>query len=147
MPKPKQITHYCEACHTKHTLIEGVWPFWNSAVRTINVGGVPTKTTYWYCNKGVDCAGCKTIHTRTGITKSLVDPQSGATYWICNKWFKQTGNGQVQWDNWSPQEVMSGVHYGEDRVARYGPDTEDHAIVHGEQVKALGEALDEIEGY
>lgn len=136
MPKPTKLTHYCQACQTKHTFIENQFPFWKSKEHN-------GETLYW-CNKGIDCAGCKTIHPKTGITKGLEHP-SGKTIWLCNKWFKRYGTGDIDWDIWSPQEVMSGVHLGEERDAAYGADSENHSIVQGEQVQNMTQALDELE--
>jgi len=133
MPKPKQLTHFCEACQVKHTFIENKWPFWNYKEQN-------GKKIYW-CNKGIDCAGCKKIHKRIGITKT-VDLPDGRVLWLCNKWFKKHGNGEIDWENWSPQEVMSGVHMGFDRDKEYGPDTENHSIVMAEQKGQMEEALD-----
>lgn len=135
MSKPKKLTHYCEACQTKHTFIENQFPFWKSKPHN-------GKTIYW-CNKGIDCAGCKTVHTKNGITKGLSHP-SGKTIWLCSKWFKRHGSGQIDFSQWSPQEVLSGVHLGEQRDPEYGADTEDHSIIHAEQEGKMEEALDEL---
>lgn len=135
MPNPKEITHYCTACQKEHTFIENEWPFWNSK----EVNG---ETIYW-CNKGIDCAGCKKVHKRNGITKSK--EKNGTTLWICAKWINGHGNGEIDWDMYSPQEVMSGVHLGMKRDKVYGEDTENHDIVHAEEVKAVDQELTELE--
>jgi len=137
MPKPKYETHFCEACQAEHKLTQNQWPFWASKI-------VGTKTLYW-CSKGIDCAGCKKIHRKSGITKGITDPVTLTTKWLCNKWFKSHGNGEIDFSQFSTQEVLSGVPYGEDRDPAFGKDTEDHSIVHTQQTEALGEALDILE--
>ena len=97
----------------------------------------------FYCNKGIDCAGCKKVHKKNGITKGINHP-SGKTLWLCAKWVDKFGNGEIDWETWSPQEVMSGVHLGEDRDKVYGEDTENHDIVQGAQVEAMEQSLDEL---
>lgn len=147
MPKPKKLNHYCVACNTEHTFIEDQFPFWyEKIIKGKYLGKVAYKSVY-YCNKGIDCSGCKSIHKREGVTKILTDPETQKTYQVCSKWFKSRGNGEVEWDNWSPQEVMSGVHFGEERVKRYGPDTEDHSVVQSQQVTDLEQVLDEVEEF
>lgn len=131
MPNPKHISHYCEACQKSHQIITDAWNYW----RTKRVG----KTKLYWCHKGIDCAGCGHVHRKNGISKLIGDK------WYCNKWFKKTGNGQIDFSQYSPQEVVSGVPYGLDRDASYGPDTEDHSIVHGAQTEALEQALIEVE--
>lgn len=147
MPKPTKLSHYCVACNEEHTFIEDQPPFWKEKKIKSRVLGESYSHTVYYCNKGIDCAGCKSIHQRTPVTKNFTNPDTGETYWVCNKWFKTTGNGEIQWDNWSPQEVMSGVHLGEARVERLGKDTEDHSIVQSQQVEDLGQVLDEVEEF
>jgi len=131
MTKP---THYCQACKKKHSL-DNTFSFWKSKQHN--------GKTIWWCNKGIDCAGCKTVHAKTGITKGLPHP-SGKTLWFCSKWFKRHGNGEIDFEQWSPQEVMSGVHLGFDREERFGADTENHDIVHGQQEGEMKQALDEL---
>jgi len=133
--KPTKITHYCEACKEKHTLIENQWPFWNQK----NQDG---RVVFW-CSKGIDCVGCKKIHKREGIIKGR--PGEHGTQWYCDRHFKTHGNGEVVWENYSPQEVLSGVHMGFERDKVYGEDTEDHTIVHNQQLKEYEQALDELE--
>ena len=137
MPKPTYTTHFCQACQTEHTLKDNQWPFWASKE-------LDGKAVYW-CSKGIDCAGCKKIHPKIGVTKGITDKQTLQTKWLCSKWFKKHGNGQIDFSQYSTQEVLSGVPYGEDRDPSFGPDTEDHSVVHTQQTEALGEALDTLE--
>lgn len=140
MPNPKQVTHFCQACRKEHSLTISAWVYWRSkpAPECDHTGCGCPQYLYW-CDKGIDCAGCGHIHRKTGISKLKGDK------WFCSKWFKKTGNGQIDWSQWSPQDVMSGVPYGLERDKAYGPDTEDHSIVHGAQVQAVEQALDELE--
>jgi len=135
MTNPKEITHYCTACKTEHTFIENEWPFWNLKM-------IDEKPVFW-CNKGLDCAGCKTVHRKNGITKSYNHP-SGMTLWLCAKHINGHGNGEIDWDMYSPQEVMSGVHLGMEREKVYGEDTENHDIVHAQELEAVDQTLQEL---
>lgn len=136
MPKPKKITHHCSACNKKHSLSEDDWEFWSHKIDEHD-------NDVWWCNKGIDCAGCQKVHKKNGQTK-LVSHPSGKTIYLCAKWAK-FGNGQIDWDTWSPQEVMSGVHLGMERDKVYGADTENHDIVQSEQEEAMDQALTELQ--
>lgn len=133
----QKVTHFCESCQEQHTLIENVWSYWRTKIQD-------GKQIYW-CARGIDCAGCHRVHEKIGVTKGVPHPETGKTIWFCQKWFKSHGNGQIDWSIWSPQEVVSAVHLGEEREKIYGPDTEDHSVVHTAQKQQMIEALTELE--
>ena len=89
------------------------------------------------------CYGCKTIHKTTGYAKGINNPDgSKETVWLCSKWAKPSApTPQQKAQNMSPEEVMSGVHYGMDRVKSMSHDSEDWSVEHKQQLDYLNEVL------
>lgn len=81
------------------------------------------------------CSGCNKTHDDVQWIG-----KGHETKWYCHK-FASPPKG-INYDNFSPQEIVSGVHLGMPRQEVWGPDTEDHSVVHAKQVQALGESLE-----
>lgn len=134
MTKPKQLIHFCEACQENHTFIEEKWPFWGKS----KIKG----KTHYYCNKGFYCSGCKTIHNTAKVGGSV--GKGNPTKWYCNKWVKSRRTS-INYDNYSPQDIVSGVHMGLPRQEVWGDDTPDYSVMQRENIKQLESTLDTLE--
>lgn len=122
---------YCIGCKKKHEIQLGFW--W-----------CKDPDGNFYCKDHFYCSGCQKVHERGFyISHRTIN---GVTGWFCEKWYRQRSKSPEQKaKNMSPEEVMSGCHYGMDRQD-YGYEAKnfDHSQVHSEQVKSLGEALDTL---
>lgn len=85
----------------------------------------------------MDCYGCGFIHkNETGFTR--IDSRGH----ICGKWAKSSSPSMSKRiENMSPEEVMSGMHFGAERDPSLPQDSENYSKVHNEQVKELQEVL------
>lgn len=97
----------------------------------------------YICNKCIYCEGCKEYHTigKYGGAKGYGNPIK----YVCFKWSKATPPSmEKRIANLSPEEVMSGVHLGNERASYFKKDTNDWGKDHQKQKEELGNALSEI---
>lgn len=97
----------------------------------------------WICNKCIYCEGCKEYHPmgKYGGARGFGHP----TRWVCFKWTKSTPKSiKSKIADMSPEEVMSGVQYGNERLGYLGKDTNDWSKEHAQEKDNLGKALDKI---
>lgn len=137
----QKTIRYCQACKKRHSLEVSSWVDWDKKI----LG----KKTVYYCPKGMDCAGCKMIHTRTpSITHcTRQDRETGEkiTGWYCEKWVGSSPPSMAQrMSGMSPQDVVSGVHLGMPRQEIWGKDTEDYSTEVAPLKQELAQALEEI---
>lgn len=139
-PKHRVERHYCSSCEKNHSLTIDSWTWW----RTAKHGN----KTLHYCNKGMDCVGCAKIHPRTPVITHVKrqHPKTGEVLdgWWCNKWVRESRRVK-RLEDYSPQEIVSGVDLGNERQEIWGDDTEDHSVVHARQMREFNKALEEVE--
>lgn len=124
----KPATHYCIGHKEKLTLDGEMW--WHK----IKEG----KKTSYLCNKCIYCEGCKEHHP---VAKygGAIGRGNPTKYW-CYKWAKGSSTSvEKKMQDLSPEEVMSGVQYGMDKI--YEGNSNDWGKEHAEQVKTLKESL------
>lgn len=91
------IIKQCYVCVKKHAEEDWRW-------KRKRIG----KKRVWYCHSGIDCAGCQTLHFNdTYKSRTTID---GSQY--CGKWYNSAPTPQQKMKNMSPEEVLSGSHYG-----------------------------------
>lgn len=91
------------------------------------------------------CAGCQAIHESTPFARAVTNPVTKETEWYCQKWAKpKIATPEEKAKNMSPEEVMSGVHMGMDRVKAMGKDSEDYHVEQQQQQEFLDEALESV---
>lgn len=74
----------------------------------------------WYCHSGIDCAGCGFLHFNDTYKARMT--ADGKAY--CGKWFSSSSTPQQRMKNMSPEEVLSGSHYG--LPNQFGRQSEDY---------------------
>ena len=91
------------------------------------------------------CAGCKKVHETTPYARTMTNPETKQTEWYCQKWARpKISTPEEKAKNMSPEEVMSGVHMGMDRVKGMEKDSEDYHVEHAQQQQFLDEALESV---
>jgi uncharacterized protein YeaC (DUF1315 family) len=132
----EETPQYCIVCKKKHLASEsGSWPdMWTKK----KIG----RKTVYYCRHGIDCTGCGFIHYNdTGFTRSYI--KDGERVELCGKWAKGNATTPEQrMANMSPEEVMSGVHLGNEMLPYFkGKSSNNYSDEVREQRKELKEAL------
>lgn len=126
------MKHYCVGHKTHLDIDEWLWHEFKDKGQT-----------KYYCNKCIECVGCKEIHPlgKNGGAKGFGDPMK----WICYKWSKPSAKPMSKRImDMSPEDVMSGVHLGNERASYFEKDTNDWGSEHKKQKEDLGNALAEV---
>ena len=91
------------------------------------------------------CAGCQMIHESTPFARTMTNPETKETEWYCQKWAKpKIATPEERAKDMSPEEVMSGVHMGMERVKGLGNDSEDYHVEQARQKTFAEEALESV---
>lgn len=127
------MKHYCIG-HKQKLELQEDW-----AWSIVRIQGVKK----YVCNKCIYCEGCKEYHPigKYGGAKGYGHP----TKFICFNWTKPNKPSMAKrMEGMSPEDVMSGVHMGNERASYLGEDTNDWGKDHKQQKEELGNALADV---